>query len=374
MTKTIFLKESYKRLIKPVLFNIDPENIHDCMGLASNFVQNIDLMNNIIEPIFKIDSNFLRQKINNIEFSNPIGIAAGFDYEAKFCKTLKSLGFGFNTIGTVTARYYEGNPKPRLIRLPKSKSILVNKGFKSPGIDNILQKIDNLKFNHDQALGLSIGSSNIDDIDTIDKAIEDYIISFKKAKDKGYIKYFELNISCPNTRLKENFGEFKHLESLLIEINKFNIKKPIYIKLANDLSIDRLNEQLELSIKYNIKGAILSNLLKDRSHKSFDVNEINGVMNNKGNFSGKPVSENANRLIKHAYKNYGKDILIIGCGGIFDAVDAYEKIKSGASLVQLITGMIYEGPQIALEINEGLIKLLKKDGFKNISEAVGIET
>lgn len=374
MTKTKVIKEIYTKAVKPIFFKTDPETIHDLMTNMSNFAQQQDYLNKVIEPNFRVDDKILEQNIAGINFTNPVGLAAGFDYEAKFTVTAKSLGFGFNTLGTVTAKYYDGNPKPRLVRLPKSQSILVNKGFKSPGIDFILNKLDKLNIKNNHILGLSIGSSNIDEVDTIEKAIDDYVYSFSKAKDKNYIKYFELNISCPNTRLKENFGEVANLELLLKEVNKLNIKQPIFIKLANELTNEKLDSQLKLAIKYGIKAGILSNLIKDRNNDAFDKTEIARVVEFKGNFSGKPTSQNSINLIKHAYKNFGKDIKIIGCGGIFNAKDAYERIKAGASLVELITGMIYEGPQIVKDINEGLIGLLKKDRFGNISEVIGIDT
>ena len=361
----------YKHILKPVFFSQDPEKVHNHISKTGEMLGKYSILRSLTTTFTRYSNPHLSQNLLGIEFENPIGLSAGFDYDGYMAEILPYVGFGFNTVGTVTAKPYEGNKPPRLKRLPKSKSLLVNKGFKSEGVDAVIKRLrsKNLRTN---TLGISIGSSNIPEINTIEKAILDYCESFKKLKNEPYVRYFELNISCPNTALTEGFGNKNNLTLLLSSINKLKIEKPIFVKMANELSLETTESLIETALNFSeIKGFVFSNLVKNRDNGNFDKREIQSMENFKGNFSGKPTYENSNKLISNIYKKYGNQTLIIGCGGVFSAEDAYEKIKSGASLVQLITGMIYEGPQLIGEINEGLIKLLEQDGFVNISEAIG---
>ena len=283
---------------------------------------------------------------------------------------MSSVGFGFNTVGTVTAKYYEGNKKPRLGRLPLSKSLFVNKGFKSGGCARVAERLDR-KGLADKTVGISVGSSNLPEIDSVEKAVADYIATFEVFKMTGgrkYVKYFEVNISCPNTLLPEPFTNKNNLELLLKEIRRLNISQPIYIKMPNEIEENRVFELIDCSLINGVNGFIFSNLVKDRTNKYLERGELEKFAGLKGNFSGRPTWDNSNKLIKIVRARYGKSVVIIGCGGIFDAVGAYEKLKLGANLVQLITGMIFEGPQLIGEINKGLVDLMKKDGLTNVSE------
>lgn len=309
----------------------------------------------LLEKAYLYKSTNLQQKIMGVTFENPVGLAAGFDYDGHLAKAMKHIGFGFNTIGTVTAKPYGGNLPPRLQRLVNSQSILVNKGFKSEGAVKIAQRLDrkNLK-NH--TVGISVGSSNLPSVNTINKAINDYLFTFNLFRKKPYTKYFELNISCPNLAIKEPFSNLKNFEKLVLAIATLNLKQPVFVKMPNELSFEPSDALVKIGLKYSINGYIFSNLVKNRENIFFDKKEIEEVKNLKGNFSGKPTFENSNRLIAHARKKFGKSIVIVGCGGIFGAQDAITKFKAGANLVQLITGMIFEGPQIAGEINRTIDK------------------
>ena len=356
MLKTKIISYTYRFVIKPILFKIDAEVVHDFMSKIGEFLGSYKFTRNLTSLLFEYKNQKLERTIDGIKFSNPVGLSAGFDYNGHLAGIMKSVGFGFNTVGTVTAKEYEGNTKPRLARLPKSKSLLVNKGFKSEGVDKVLKRLEAMDLNG-ITLGLSVGSSNIPEINTIQKAIDDYIYTFNKVKNKKYLKYLELNISCPNTEMKESFVNTQNLESLLIAIDKLKITKPIYIKMANELSTIEMEKLVELSIKHKcIRGFIFSNLVKNRTNKAFDKKEIKKVKNLKGNFSGKPTFDNSNELISYISKKFGHKTTIIGCGGIFNAKDAKEKLDNGAKLVQMITGMIYEGPQVIGEINRELAK------------------
>jgi len=324
----------------------------------------------ITSSIFSYKNESLEQNIDGILFANPIGLSAGFDYNGYMVQIMKDVGFGFNSVGTVTAKSYQGNKPPRLARLPKSKSLFVNKGFKSEGVKIVEKRLSAINLENN-TIGVSVGSSNIPTINTVSKAIDDYIQTFSQLKDKNYIKYFELNISCPNASMSKGFGDSNNLKQLLTEVSALKISKPIYIKMANEVETENVDKLVQLGISKNINGFIFSNLVKDRKNPTLVKSEIAKFEGLKGNFSGKPTQANSNKLIKHVYKNFGKETIIIGCGGVFNANDAYEKIKCGASLVELITGMIFEGPQLIGEINKGLVNLLKKNGYTNISQAIG---
>jgi len=357
----------YKYLIKPIAFKIDPEKVHEIF----TFIGKISGSNFVTRQIFRVlyyYKNYkLEQNILGLKFENPIGLAAGFDYEAKLTQILPEIGFGFNTIGSVTLKYYEGNTKPRLGRLPKSKSLLVNKGLKSEGSKKVIKSLENLKFKI--PLGISVAKTNCKATADEKCGIDDVIQSLKLWEKSGIGSYYELNISCPNSFGGESFAEPKSLNNLLKETNKLKIKKPIFLKMPVDITEKQTDELLKIAKKYNVQGVIFGNLTKDRTNPSFDKEEILNAT--KGNFSGMPTQERADNLIKFTYKKYKDDFIIVGCGGVFTAEDAYKKIKLGASLVQMITGMIFQGPQTISQINQGLVNILEKDGYKNISEAIG---
>ena len=367
MKKNNLIRKIYKFSRKGI-FLTDSEWIHENMASFSEALGKSDSAKNLVSKIFNFENKSLVQKINGIEYKNPVGLAAGFDYEAKFPQILPSIGFGSETIGTITNLPYEGNPKPRLGRLIKSKSIMVYKGFKNPGIIPIVKKLKDQKFKI--PIGLSIGKTNSQNILTQETAIEDIISAFKVVENSEIaISYYELNISCPNLFGDVTFYPSKNLSQLLKAVIDLKIKKPIYVKMPTDKSNQEIEEMLKVIVKYEITGVIFGNLQKNRKDPSLDPEEV--VRYKNGSFSGMPAQKRSNQLIKLAYKKFGKKLTIIGCGGVFSAEDAYKKIKLGASLIQLITGLVFEGPQLVSEINQGLTEFLQKDGFRNISEAIG---
>jgi len=360
----------YKKIIKPVLFLTSADFIHEKMISLGQFLGKIKFVNKLLNFSFGGKGKRIKQRVLGITFLSPIGLAAGFDYEAKLTQALPSLGFGFETVGTVTNLSYRGNKKPMLGRLPKSKSLLVNKGFKSSGAKNVIHDIQGLKF--DYPVGISIGRTNSLKLTNQKQSVEDIVLAFKIfEKSKVKSSYYELNISCPNLKGNISFYAQKNLTELLDALRKLKIKKPVLIKMPIEKSNGEVMAMLKVISKYVfIKGVIFGNLQKNRKHPSFDKGEIKAA--GKGNFSGKPTFDRSNELISLTYKKYKERFVIVGCGGVFDAKDAYEKIKRGASLIQLITGLIYEGPQVVAKINYELEELLERDGFSNISKAVGI--
>jgi len=351
----------YKTLIRPVLFKCDPERVHNQATTLGKILGSNILTRKVISKSFNYKNKKLNLEVLGIKFENPVGLSAGFDKNANLTQIVPSVGFGFEEIGSVTGEKCEGNPKPRLFRIPERKSIVVNYGLCNEGSERIAHKLKNKKFTF--PIGVSIARANNQDIifDT-EKGIKDYLKAYENLKDTG--DYLTINISCPNTPDNLSFCEIKNFDRLMKVFSKKEITKPILIKLKPDFSKKQIDDFLEVCKKYTfIKGFVVSNLTTDR--KEFDN------LTQKGGLSGLPTKKKSNELIKYiSTKTKGKYVLI-GVGGIFNAEDAYEKIKNGASLVQLITGIIYNGPSLIKEINKGLVELLEKDGYRTISEAIG---
>jgi len=359
------------KIIRPIIFLQDSERVHERFTILGEKLGQSYSARQIIKYLWQFQESSLSQRIKGITFPNPVGLAAGFDYEARLPDILPSLGFGYGAIGTITKDPYEGNPPPRLGRLVGSKSLLVNKGFKNMGIDALVKKIGNRKF--DIPIGLSIGKTNGNPDMTQEEAVADVTTAFEIAlNSKMNFSYYELNISCPNLSGKVSFYQPEKLSELLGSLSDLTFEKPVFLKMPISEGWESIRNMLEVAKdKAFISGVVIGNLQTNRKHFSFKKEEIN--LAGSGNFSGKPCQETSDELIAAVYKNYGDRFTIIGCGGIFNAQDAYKKIRAGASLVQLITGMIYEGPQLAGEINYGLTELLRKDGFSSIVEAVGAD-
>ena len=362
----------YRNLLRKILFSCDSEAIHEFMTSFGEALGKTKHVVGAMKFLVRLEDSMLEQNLLNIKFKNPVGLAAGFDYEARLTQILSSIGFGFETVGTITNLSYGGNPKPMLGRLPKSRSLMVNKGFKNLGAKETIRELENLTF--DIPVGISIGRSNNESCNTQKKSIKDIIKAFTLfEKSKINHSYYELNISCPNLYGNVTFYPLKNLRELLKEVDGLHLKKPILIKMPLEKSDKEILEIINTITSYSPKGIILSNLSKNRKNKFLDAGEVSRFPDGIGSFSGKPTEKRSNELIKLAYKNFGKSLLIVGCGGVFSAKDAYTKIKLGASLVQLITGMIFQGPLLPAQINSELVELLKKDGLNNISEAIGTE-
>lgn len=355
----------YKNILKPFFFLLDPETVHDKMILCGRLLGSNFLTRGLTAAIFSYSNSALEQNILEIRFKNPIGLAAGFDKDARLTRILPSVGFGFAEVGTITGEKCNGNPKPRLWRLPKSKSLVVYYGLKNDGCEAIAARLKKQKFTI--PIITSVGKTNSQDTIETEAGIKDYLKAYKAFINIGQI--FDINISCPNAYGGLPFSDPKKLDKLLSQIDKIPCKKPIFIKIPPDLTDKQLDGILWGVKNHKVAGFICSNLTKKRKNKRIIDNRVP----KQGGISGKVLEDLSNQQIKMIYEKTKGRYVIIGSGGVFSAEDAYTKIKLGASLVQLITGMIFEGPQVISEINQGLVKLLKKDGYKNISEVVGID-
>lgn len=357
----------YRNIIKPFLFKREPEDAHKIFLNLGSVVGKYSLLKSIMGFCFDFKSKFLKQNVDGIHYINPVGLAAGFDKDAGMIKVLPKVGFGFIQIGSITYGAYEGNKGKRAVRLLKSRGIVVNYGLKNDGIKKVAPKIPK-QGKAQIPISISIAKTNCSETSTMEKGVEDYVKCIKYSEEQNIGDFYTINISCPNTAFGEPFTTANSLEKLLSAMESLQIEKPVYLKMPIDKTWEEFREMLEVADRYNVSGVIIGNLLKDRSNKAI-LDPI--AKDQKGGISGKPTEKATNKLIFKTYEEYGSRFTIVGTGGIFSAEDAYLKIKLGASLVQLITGMIFRGPQVVGEINRGLVRLAKKDGYKNISEAIG---
>ncbi len=355
----------YRHILKQFFFRLDPEMVHGRMILVGRILGLNPLSRILTKLMFYYSADSLEQTILGIRFKNPIGLAAGFDKDARLTAILPEVGFGFVEVGSITGERCAGNPKPRLWRLPESKSLVVNYGLKNDGAEIISARLKGKKFNF--PLGTSIAKTNNQETCEIDAGVADYVKGFGYFADIG--DYFTINISCPNAYGGQPFTESSRLEKLLRELRKIPTKKPIFIKLSPDLSKESVDKIISLIFKYKMDGVICTNLTKNRHNPKI----VEKVVPENGGMSGKVVEDLSDELIRYVYRKTGGKMVIIGCGGVFNAADAYKKICLGASLVQMVTGMIYQGPQVIGEINQGLVRLLKLGGLTSISQAVGID-
>jgi len=358
--RNYLIRKKYKWILKPIFFKFDPENIHNKVSNFLYFLGKHLITRKIVYFCLGYSNSMLKQNILGIDFKNPVGLSAGFDKNAILIDIMPALDFGFEEVGSITAEPYGGNSKPHLYRLPKTKSLRVNYGLKNLGAKVLHQQLQNKIL--PLPLGINIAKTNSRETSNVNKGIEDYFSTYKMFQDTG--SYITINISCPNTcERKPIFTEPQNLDLLLNKIFSIPKIKPVFIKLSPDLPEVELLKILKVCQKYSVDGFVCTNLTKESLQDHFG----------KGGFSGKAVEKLSNQLIQKVHKFYDGKIIIIGVGGIFNTEDAYRKIKLGASLIQLITGMIFEGPQLISDINLGLVRLLKADGYKNISEAVGKE-
>ncbi|MEK7128036.1 MAG: quinone-dependent dihydroorotate dehydrogenase [Patescibacteria group bacterium] len=361
--RNYILEKKYKWILKPILFKLDPEKVHDTMNLIGRILGKFRITKVASSMLWGYSDPSLEQKILGINFKNPVGLSAGFDKNAELTDIIPSVGFGFMEVGSVTGENCLGNPKPRLWRLKKSESLAVYYGLANDGSEAIAERLAKKKFSI--PVGINIAKTNCKETVDTKNATEDYFKVYRAFARIG--DYYTINISCPNTFGGQPFNDKNKLDALLKKIMSVPKTKPIFLKLSPDLDQKGADEIIEIADKWKIDGFICANLTKKRDSKKI----LDKSVPNLGGLSGKALNNLSDKMIKYIYQKTKGKFIIMGVGGIFRAEDAYKKIKAGASLVQLITGMIFEGPQLISDINLGLVKLLQKDGYKNISEAIG---
>ncbi|RPI16408.1 MAG: quinone-dependent dihydroorotate dehydrogenase [Ignavibacteriae bacterium] len=342
----------YKKIVRPVLFQFDPEAVH-------NFTMNmlsIGIMDNVMRPFYHYENEKLKVKVGNLTFRNPIGLAAGMDKNCTALHAWDAMGFGFAEVGTVTPLPQEGNPKPRMFRLPEYRAIINRLGFNNHGADEFEKNIHTAKedLSNDFITGVNIGKNKRT---PLEEAYQDYKFSFEKLYE--YADYFTINVSSPNTEGLRELQQKKYIDKILNSLQQLNKEldriypdgsKDIFLKIAPDLTEQEIGDIIEVSINNNLTGIIATNTTISRESLP------DGVTYEIGGLSGKPLKEMANNVIKFIKDKAGDKLAVIACGGVFTAKDVKEKLDLGASLVQMYTGFIYEGPFAVKKIKKRMVK------------------
>ncbi|MDG1917314.1 MAG: quinone-dependent dihydroorotate dehydrogenase [Flavobacteriales bacterium] len=340
----------YKLLVKPILFLFQAEFIHHLIFKLIKLASYIPFKLKAWDSIFRVKDDRLKIEVFGLTFDNPVGLAAGFDKDAKLFNELASFGFGFIEIGTLTPVAQAGNPKPRLFRLPQDNSLINRMGFNNGGVEDAVKRLKNRKTNI--IIGGNIGKNKVT---SNDDAVKDYEISFESLFD--YVDYFVVNVSSPNTPGLRELQEKEPLTKLLLrlqELNDLKIKrKPILLKIAPDLTNEQLDDIVQIVTDTRLDGLIATNTTIDRNGLKTSKNNLDLIGN--GGVSGQAVKNRSTDVIRYISEKSKKSFPIIGVGGIHSAEDAIEKLNAGATLVQIYTGFVYEGPGIVRMINKGII-------------------
>lgn len=341
----------YKLLIKPLLFLFPPEQAHHLVFSMLKMAFKIPGVKTFIKSLYSTGKQGTQVAIGNLKFNSRVGLAAGFDKDAYCFDELAAFGFGFIEIGTVTPRAQPGNPKPRLFRLPADEALINRMGFNNEGVDAVVERLKNRK--SDVIIGGNIGKNK----DTANEdALSDYLICFEKLFD--VVDYFVINVSSPNTPGLRALQEKEPLTKLLNGIQQKNKSyrnpKPVFLKIAPDLTYEQIDEVAVLVEETNLNGLIVSNTTISRENLKADADEVKNL--GAGGLSGKPLQSRSTEIIRYLTQSKKVKFDIIGVGGIHSASDAIEKIEAGAKLVQLFTGFIYEGPGLVKRINRAMIK------------------
>ena len=363
------------RAARPFIFLMEPENAHYAFKRVGVFLGSNPITRAFSSLMWDYNHKSLNIEVDGIEYRNPVGLSAGFDKDGELTKIYPSMGFGLAELGSFTGEVCPGNPGRRLFRMVKSRAIVVWYGLNNQGSEKIASRLAKVDFGR-LRVGINAAKSNVTPEFELQESIRDYLKTMTLFKDVG--DYFTINISCPNTQDGEPFVDEHNLDALLSAVTQ-HIRpitdKPIYVKLAADISIAEIDIIVDGCVKHNMDGFVLTNLAKpshNTEHLPEEYPTVKGLLPaGKGAMSGLPLQRISTDVIRHVYRRTRGTKTLIGVGGVFTAKDAYEKITSGASLLHMITTMIFDGPQNLSEINRGLVQLMKKDGFTSLEQAVG---
>jgi dihydroorotate dehydrogenase len=340
----------YKSILKPLFFLKKPEDAHHFTFDLTKLTFNLPIINSIVKSTFKFEDPKLEREVFGLKFKNPVGLAAGFDKDAKLIDEMAMLGFGFIEIGTLTPKPQEGNPQPRLFRLPQDEALINRMGFNNGGVLAAVERLKKRK--SDVIVGGNIGKNKVT---PNENAVDDYLICLETLHP--YVDYFVVNVSSPNTPNLRDLQEKEPLKQLLQAVKSANDRKPnpkpILLKIAPDLTDGQLDDIVEIVQETGIAGVIATNTTIDRSELSSPKNEVEAI--GAGGVSGKVLAKRSTEVIRYLHQRSKGAFPIVGVGGIFCAQDAIEKLEAGASLIQVYSGMIYEGPALIKRIKKGLL-------------------
>lgn len=363
------------RWLRALLFRLDAERSHELAFAIGRAIQAIHPA--LIAPLFRYRQPMLEQSVCGLRFPGPVGLAAGFDKNARIVRLCQSLGFGHIEVGSVSARPAPGNPRPRAFRLPLDRALINRMGLNNDGAERVAERIAALHGYREVPLGINLAKTHDPDI-LGDAAIEDFCDSFLSLAP--HADYVALNISCPNTREGTTFEDpaalDRLLEAIMHERATLGLAVPVFVKLApppaeRGVIPPAINEVLAVCRAHGVAGLIATNTASDRAGLRSDAEKVGAI--GRGGLSGAPIEERSTRLIRYLYRETGGAMPIIGVGGVDSAEAAYRKLRAGASLVQVYTGLVYEGPGLVKAIHRGLVRALARDGLPSIGAAVGLD-
>ena len=357
----------YKHIIKPhFVFNHTPDVAHDQMIDFCRVTKNIPPLMWLLREMLDYTDPVLETDVMGVHFANPFGLSAGLDKNCDMPVLMDNVGFGFETVGSTTARPCAGNPKPWFHRLPEYDSMMVHVGLANIGSDKVIERAEKAWTQARQMqLSVSIARTNDDQCGDLDEGIEDYCISMRRAA--GRTAMVEVNVSCPNTHVGEPFTATPEaLDRLFTALDKIDRPQPTLVKMPLNKPWGEYKELLDVLADHNVQGLSIANLQKDRTGLGIPRDWEGGL-------SGGPCTNASTELIRKVYKEYGDRFAIAGIGGVFTPEQAYAKIRSGSSLVMFISSLMYRGPQQITVLKRGLAQLLRRDGFEHVSDAVGVD-
>jgi len=357
------------KFTRPILFALPAEAAHEVSFGMLELFQGIPGVRGFLSRRRVVSDPRLNCRVFGLDFPNPVGLAAGFDKNARLLPVWRALGFGFAEVGTVTAMAQEGNPRPRLFRISSDEALINRLGFNNDGAAAIRERLLALRHSKNWPafpVGINLGKSGAI---PIEKAAEDYAQSLEQLWEAG--DYFVVNVSSPNTPGLRDLQEKSRLDDLLGYLQEKNraqrapAGKPLLAKISPDLNWKQLDDVLEACVKHGVAGLVATNTTLSREGLSGKGKEEGGGL------SGRPLRGRSTEFIRYIHRETSGRLPIIGVGGVFGAEDAWEKIRAGASLIQAYTGFVYGGPAFARRINEGMIRLMEREGVSRISEVAG---
>lgn len=354
----------YRRIARPLLFKLDPEFIHNVMIDVGEFVGSIALLRGAVGLVYRYRGPDISKTVDGVRYELPVILSAGFDPDGRLTRVLRDVSFGGEEIGSTTAHACAGNPKPRMTRLIKNESIIVNKGLRNRGVDALIARLKRTPRVPGYVIGISIARTNMRSacVD-VEAGIEDYVTSFKKLNEAGIGDYYTINISCPNTFDGEGFTDPNNLAQLLPRLKAIPCAKPVYLKMPINKTWEEFDELCRIADKNGINGLVIGNLNKNyKELKYYDEFTKKTIRKNgsvyqeglpseyRGGLSGQACRERSTDLIRRTREKYGKRFTIIGVGGILTTQQAMEKLDAGADLLMLISGMIFSTPGLMRNI------------------------